>query len=510
MNGSASSKVVSLGARLFGGALSSDVLADARRRLRIGSLACLGAFAVVLVGHLLLVQLGWSHLHPIHVTATLIGAAVACGFYLLAGVQQLSAESLLNLGLLLQWQLCFSMSNMELRGPDPRDPHDFGVSIVCIIVVLAPILVPAPPWKTLLIALLCALSGPLAYSRLTGSDYPQTLRAYFNLYAVSGVAALLSLAPAYVLRRMREELQEAQAFGSYQLVTRLGKGGMGEVWSAKHRLLARPAAIKLIGRDLGNGNAPTDPVMLKRFEQEVQATALLSNPHTTTIYDYGMAADGTFYYVMELLQGGDLASFAAEHGPLGPARTVFILCQVLDSLEEAHAAGLVHRDVKPENIYLCRLGLRGDWVKVLDFGLALLTKVPAEARLTMSETVQGTPAFMSPEQALQKEVDGRADLYSVACLGYWLLTGKAVFDAQNAVEHVIHHASSAPPRLSARGAPDVGAELESLLLACLEKQPELRPASAAEFRHRLLQCPLRDCWTQADADRWWSAREAAI
>lgn len=348
----------------------------------------------------------------------------------------------------------------------------------------------------------------MAYHRAPAIDparsFPFTAEALFNLYGMNWMAALLALAPAYVLRRMREELAEAQEFGSYQLVARLGKGGMGEVWRARHRLLARPAAIKLIARELQAG----DPSLIQRFEQEVQATAQLGSPHTITIFDYGVASDGTFYYVMELLDGYDLSALIREHGPVSPARAVFLLCQVLESLEEAHAAGLVHRDIKPENVFVCRLGLRGDFVKVLDFGLALLTRVPAEARLTGTDVVQGTPSFMAPEQALQKPVDGRADLYSVACLAYWLMTGKTVFEAATPVEHVILHATTPPPSLSGRGVDSASSQLESVLLRSLEKEPDRRPASAGEMRRELMAClpALPDSWTQSEADSWWSAQ----
>jgi hypothetical protein len=494
------SKVASLGARLFGGALAPDVVLDTRRRVSIASLACFAAYLVMLITHFILVKVGWNQFHRIHATASVIGASVSLWLYFASASPRLTPKGLLRLAMFAQFQLCFSLSNMDIGGPDKRDPDHFGISIVSLVIVLAPVLIPNPPWKTLLLSLMCATTGPL----VLGHHLPgrHSFHQYFNLYAVNYLAAMLSLAPAFVLRRMQKELEEAQEFGSYQLVARLGKGGMGEVWSARHRLLARPAAIKMIASDFA-----ADPLTLKRFEQEVQATALLRSPHTITIYDYGADKTGTFYYVMELLEGLDLAALVAECGPLSSARTIHILAQVLDSLEEAHERGLVHRDIKPENVYLCRLGVRGDFVKVLDFGLALLTKVPPESRLTSSEVVQGTPAFIPPEQALQNEMDGRADLYSVACLAYWLLTAKPVFEASSALEQVMHHVGSAPPGLAQRGATDgVPGQLQDLLLECLQKDPKLRPASAKVMRQRLLEVPLSQPWTQADADEWWAQR----
>lgn len=459
--------------------------------------------ALTLGMHLILVRLGQDRLTWPHIIACLVTMTLCGVLYFLFGWSRLSSRAVLNLASGAEFLLCISVSMMELNGPDPRPVDRFGVSVACIILVLAPSLIPAPPWKTLLVSLLCALAGPLALNRSypflveAGSlpaGWPSAhppLIAYFNLYALNIVCAALALAPALVLRGLRTELSDAVELGSYRLMQRLGAGGMGEVWSAQHRLLARPAAIKLIGAEL----AP-DPVIRQRFEQEVQATAQLRCPHTVTVYDYGTAPDGTFYYVMELMDGLDLNALVQQHGPLPPERVVFILDQVLQSLEEAHAAGLVHRDIKPENVFLCRWGVQADFVKVLDFGLALSIRLPADARLSTPDSVHGTPAFMAPEQALQKEVDGRADLYAVACLGYWLLTGKTVFEADSPVGYIVAHVSEDP---TPPGAHD---ELDALLLEALRKEPDQRPQSAREMRRRL---PLRGEWSEQDAEAWWKA-----
>lgn len=495
------SKAASLAARLFGGRLTPDVIGDARRRLKIASLACFGAFALVLATHLILVHLGHSGLRRAHIIACLITMGFCILLFFMFGWKRLSPSQVINLAFIAEWQLCFSTSMMELNGPDPRHPDVFGISIACIIIVLAPSLIPAPPWKTLLVSLVCASTGLAALTRswpwmvsLYGvvpkgwpPDHPPFI-AYFNLYAVNFVCAGLALAPSYVIKGLRSELSEALELGSYRLITRLGQGGMGEVWSAQHRLLARPAAIKLIGQEL----AP-DPVIRQRFEHEVQATAQLRCPHTVTVYDYGTTPEGTFYYVMELLDGMDMGTLVQKHGPLPPARVVFLLEQVLRSLQEAHDAGLVHRDIKPENVQV----LPGDFVKVLDFGLALSIKLPADARLSTPDSVHGTPAFMAPEQALQKEVDGRADLYAVGCLGYWLLTGKSVFEADSPVAFIVAHVSQDP------APPGKQPELDALLLKALSKDPKDRPQSAAEMRKAL---PLQGDWTEDLADQWWKAR----
>lgn len=464
------------------------MVGDIRRRLKIASLACFGALALALLSHLVLVRLGRYPLQPAHVAACLVTMVLSVGLYFAFGWRRLTLGQLVNLALFAEFQLCFSVSMMELRGPDPRSLDRFGVSLVGVILVLAPSLIPCPPLKTLLVALACAATGPAALHH-TFPNAPAS--AYFNLYAVSFVCAGLALAPTFVLMSLRSELSDAVELGSYRLLEQLGSGGMGEVWRAQHRLLVRPAAIKLIGSEL----AP-DPVVRQRFEQEVQATAQLRCPHTVTVYDYGTADDGTFYYVMELLEGLDMARLVEQQGPLAPARVCHLLDQVLQSLQEAHEAGLVHRDIKPENVYV----LPGDFVKVLDFGLALSVSLPADSRLSSPETVQGTPAFMAPEQALQKDLDARADLYATACLGHWLLTGRTLFPADSPVAHIIAHVSDQPQASGLHG------ELDALLLECLAKDPGERPASARELRRRL---PLRGAWTEEEAARAWLSPQSS-
>src|SRR5206468_1620159 len=219
--------------------------------------------------------------------------------------------------------------------------------------------------------------------------------------------------------------------GSYTLDSRLGTGGMGEVWKAKHKLLAREAAIKLIRPQVLQSSTGRQEFLLrKRFEREAQVTASLRSPHTVALYDFGHAKDGSFYYVMELLDGIDLETLVDQYGPMDPGRVVHILYQACKSLEEAHKAGLIHRDIKPRNILLCKLGLEYDFAKVLDFGLvkSLRPTDVAESMLTVEGVITGTPAYLAPEIALgNRDIDGRADLYSLGCVAYFLLTGLLVF-----------------------------------------------------------------------------------
>jgi serine/threonine-protein kinase len=305
-------------------------------------------------------------------------------------------------------------------------------------------------------------------------------------------------------------MRKARQMGSYRLVERLGQGGMGEVWRARHDMLARPAAIKLVrGDQVGLGTGPPDAAVLRRFEREAQTTAALHSPHTVELYDFGVTADGTFYYVMEILDGLDLEQLVRRFGPVPPERAVHLLAQLCDSLADAHAVGLVHRDVKPSNVYTCRKGLKYDFVKLLDFGLVK----PAwhdhvgESSLTAEDAVPGTPAYLAPEIALGRlDVDGRADLYAAGCVAYWLLTGQRVFDGGSAVQVAVQHAQARPVPPSRRTDRPVPPALEALILRCLEKEPARRPASAQELARELAACGLERSWSQDEAAAWWRAK----
>jgi len=223
---------------------------------------------------------------------------------------------------------------------------------------------------------------------------------------------------------------------------------MGEVWRAEHRMLARPAAIKLVKpARLGSEDADRRTRTLARFEREAQATALMRSPHTIELYDFGMTEDGTFYYVMELLDGFDLETLVKRFGPVPAERAVHLVCQVCDSLADAHEAGLIHRDIKPANIYVCRYGRRLDVVKVLDFGMVKKQhdSESADMRLTVQHAAYGTPAYMAPEQVLgESDIDGRTDIYAVGCVAYWLLAGRFVFPAVNAPAMMAQHRREIP------------------------------------------------------------------
>jgi serine/threonine-protein kinase len=275
---------------------------------------------------------------------------------------------------------------------------------------------------------------------------------------------------------------------------------MGQVFRAHHALLRRPAAIKLIHDD------EVSEATLRRFGQEAEATASLRSQHTVDIYDFGRRDDGSFYYVMELLDGIDLEQLVDRFGPLPANRVIHLLLQICHSLHEAHLKGLVHRDIKPANLFVCRYGAEIDFIKVLDFGLVKDLegmKNGADANLTIGGTVLGTPASIPPEMAVgKKQIDGRADLYSLGCVAYWLLTGAMPFLADSPMEMIIKHVNEIPKPPSVSSELPIPAELNKLILSCLEKDPQARPATAADLKARLNALAVEP-WTEQDARKWW-------
>jgi serine/threonine-protein kinase len=300
--------------------------------------------------------------------------------------------------------------------------------------------------------------------------------------------------------------------GSYQLGELLGRGGMGEVYKATHRMLARPAAIKLIRTEtLGGVDEETARLSVTRFRREAEAAANLRSQHTVELYDFGVTQDGTLYLVMEFLDGMDLETLVREKGPLPAGRVIHILRQVCDSLEEAHTLGLVHRDIKPANIHLGQVGLRHDFVKVLDFGLVKeVSSVSVEHSLATipGQMALGTPAYMAPEMALGEPVDGRADIYALGCVAYYLLTGRLVFEAEKAFQMIAKHLQSPPVPPSERTDRPVAPDLERLILKCLAKSPGDRPQSAAKLREAL-EWIATEGWGEEQATEWWKCNGRA-
>jgi serine/threonine protein kinase len=320
----------------------------------------------------------------------------------------------------------------------------------------------------------------------------------------------------------REATDRARDLGSYRLIERLGQGGMGEVWRAEHRLLVRQAAIKLIRTDALATTGAARAELRERFRREAQTLATLRSRHTIDLFDYGVTEDGTFYFVMELLEGMDLLTLVERHGPQPPGRVIHFMLQVCSSLAEAHRAGLVHRDVKPANVFICRAADEVDVVKVLDFGLvqaprdphqplpvdsaALLTSLPLDGRLTQVGHQMGTPAVMAPEQVRGEATDGRADLYSLGCLGVWLLTGHMPFEGPSGLAIMAAHLTAPPPDLGPLAPGYLPRQLDLILRRCLEKDRDHRPADAEALAESLRQVALPpvEQWTEERARSWWA------
>lgn len=306
-------------------------------------------------------------------------------------------------------------------------------------------------------------------------------------------------------RALQKAALEAKQLGQYTLLAKIGSGGMGTVYKARHAMLRRPTAVKLLDVDKMSHAA------LVRFEREVQLTSALTHPNTVAIFDYGRTPEGIFYYAMEYLDGINLDDLVERHGPLPEARLVYILTQVCAALAEAHAAGLVHRDIKPANIFLTCRGGSHDFVKVLDFGL-VKTLAPADgARVTSPDVIAGTPHFLAPEAVSRPtEVDVRADVYAVGAVGYFLLTGAPVFQGTSAMDICLKHVHAAPEPPSARCGRPVSADLEALLLRCLAKTSAERCADAAALLDELSKCAVEGSWTARDAAAWWTTRGLPI
>jgi serine/threonine-protein kinase len=339
---------------------------------------------------------------------------------------------------------------------------------------------------------------------VAGSQLDRTAGAYVlsalpEMIISMVTAVAIAVFGSHKIRELQKKAHEAQRIGQYRLKQVLGFGGMGTVYLAEHVLLRRPCAIKLIRPDQAG-----DPRTLARFEREVQAAANLTHWNTIEVYDYGHAEDGTFYYVMEYLPGLNLQDMVERHGPLPPERAVHLLRQVCQALREAHGIGLIHRDVKPSNIIACERGGVHDVAKLLDFGLVkTLGTGSGVLKLTGEGALTGSPAFMSPEQALgRQQFDARSDIYNVGAVGYFLMTGQLPFDRQSALEMLYAHAY-VPLVPSPEFTEAVPADLQRIILRCLEKDPDRRYQDAATLEKALAACEGIGAWTAGRAEEWW-------
>jgi hypothetical protein len=382
-----------------------------------------------------------------------------------------------------------------------------------MMVAIRAALVPSLPRRTIIITalvgapmiLVTALvvptsDGGLGRRALDSAAYPWMPGTTAMMW---GFTILTCAVISQVIYGLRAEVREARRFGQYVLERKIGEGAMGVVYRATHAMLRRPAAIKLLLKERAS------EIDLARFEREVQLTSRLVHPNTISIFDYGRTAEGVFYYVMEYLDGVDLQRLVDRYGPVPPARAINILAQISGALAEAHALGLIHRDIKPANIVLTERPDEPDVVKVVDFGL-VRTFGGSLAESTAANVIIGTPLYMAPEAISQPEtVDGRSDLYAVGAVGYFLLTGRHVFEAASVLEVCSKHMLEAPVPPSRRLGKPLPADLEAIVLGCLAKDRNARPPSAAALRSSLLDCAGAGRNDVVAARAWWQAYRAS-
>lgn len=452
--------------------------------------------------------------HPANWAPGTVSIAVAVTVALAIRFGQWRPATVTVLGLVFEIVSSYGIAAAEFVQPGGLVAGQswIGLSWVSVWVLLFNVVVPTVPRYAVMAALASVTSVPamvsFSISLYPPESQPTGLMIFWAFVFPYILVVIMAYVGARVVYALGTEVTRARELGSYRLESRLGAGGMGEVWKASHRLLARPAAIKLIRASVsGNPGGFSDDVQ-QRFEREAQVIAQLRSPHTVTLFDFGIAEDGSFYYAMELLDGVDTDALIKRFGPTSPERVVHILRQICHSLSEAEAHGLVHRDIKPANIFLCRYGEDHDFVKVLDFGLAKFVDDPSsetQAALTVRNMIQGTPAFISPEQAMGgADLDGRADIYSTGCVAYWLLTGQLVFAADTTMKTLLAHAHTLPEPPSSRTDAPIPPDLDALVLSCLAKDREHRPSSARDLLQRLDAILLSQPWTDARAREWWN------
>jgi len=499
------------GTATFG--LAPDLARRARDRVKWFALA-MAVLSLIGVGFLLVyMALGLDE--PAHGANLVIlsgNAALSGAIWWVARSPRFRDSLVLSLGLVLEFVLCLGAAVGTNLSAYRAHGAMADMSWVTPIIILFPLIVPYPPRRMLLASLLAACTEPASVLILWAAVPIQPDAMHFMVAIYPLLAAGVAYYASRVIWGLNLEVSRARQLGSYQLEERLGAGGMGEVWRASHQMLARPAAVKLIRPEALTKNADRAQAVLARFEQEAKATASLTSPHTIEIYDFGRADDGAFYYVMELLDGLDLATLVEEYGAQEPARVIHLLVQACHSLEEAHRAGLIHRDIKPANLFVCRHGIDDDVVKVLDFGLVKEVGDQSDdtLQLTQHDVVVGTPGFMPPEVAMgSRDIDVRADLYALGCVAYWLLTGALVFEGDTPRAQMMQHAKEPPPPPSTRSEHPIPEPLEETILACLAKDPAERPASAADLARRLRACPLDRPWTPERAHQWWEVHRPA-
>lgn len=486
---------------------TTDLLCD---RLRIASLLLFGGYAAFFVKSLFELDqfqtriewwLFWDHLAITLVTG-LVGWRLCthCGFVLrhlrLAELAVFGGSGLF-LFILSWWMLAESTSNGYLRSIAP---------VWLFLLFTYALFIPNTLRRAAIIigVMASAPIGVVFGLWFTSPDFATLMRSeHFRSYPLEMsmlmiLCALIAIWGVRTIGTLRREAFEAKQLGQYRLGQQIGEGGMGAVYLAEHVLLKRPCAIKLIRPERAG-----DARSLARFEREVKATAKLTHWNTVEIFDYGRADDGTFYYVMEYLPGLNLSQLVDMHGALPAERVTHLIMQVCEALGEAHRKGLIHRDIKPGNIFAANRGGVYDVVKLLDFGLAKPLADLDDSKITQDGTITGSPLFMSPEQASgDAEADARSDIYALGAVAYNLLAGKPPFTDQNPMRVLIAHIQKDPPPLTELNS-DVPSDLEGVVMRCLQKDPEYRFQTTADLYDALADCQSAGLWSREMARSWW-------
>jgi serine/threonine-protein kinase len=488
--------------------LTKETQAVLRWRLRAAALILFAGFGLFLIRHVVGVTMGEPlsrSLMGFHVLVVMVLGVCAVPLWeqCAASIKSLRVSELVIFGfpaaffLLLQHHVILDGAGRSVM----PQPLPFWLLLIFTYAMFIP-----NTWRRaavviggMALAPVCLLAGMVLARPDVAHDL--TFIGVIQQALVLLIAAVAAVFGTHLINSLRVEVFEAKQLGQYRLIEPIGSGGMGEVYLAEHRMLKRPCAIKLIHPDRAG-----DPHVLARFEREVRMTARLSHWNTVEIFDYGRTDDGTFFYVMEFLPGLSLEDVLSRHGPLPAERVVHLLRQACQGLREAHDIGLIHRDIKPGNLFAAQRGGLYDVVKVLDFGLVKPLHENQSTRLSREGGISGTPLFMSPEQARGLDgLDARSDIYSLGAVAYALLTGRPPFDG-NAMDVMIAHARDEVVWPSKHEA-DVPADLERVVLRCLAKSPDDRFQDVTSLEQALAACTCADGWSQWHAARWWQENE---
>jgi serine/threonine-protein kinase len=473
-----------------------DLRVDLQERLGIYSMVMFWSFVADLV-MLSVMYYRWPDIEPRNAEA--IRNAGACGLVVLAliwrGVlarRPLSTTMLYRIDLFYSVAIGLFVGSGAYFAPELHAAAYAAVVLGYVVVFTRAMIVPSS-WRrtavTTAIFFTPSIAASVGVSKIQEIP-PEAVIGGEATFAVVGV--LVSAYGSAIIYGLRRQVSQAMQLGSYMLGGMIGQGGMGAVYHARHVLLRRPTAVKLLRPERVGAE------MIDRFEREVQLMSQLTHPNTVAIFDYGRNPDGVFYYAMEYLGGIDLHQLVRVHGPQPPERVAHILVQVCGALQEAHDAGLVHRDIKPANIILCERGGVPDVAKVVDFGL--VKEIKADSGLS-TQVIMGTPHYIAPETLTDPDLVGPAsDLYSLGAVGYYLLTGRMLFEGKTNVDICIQHSTKAPVPPSQYAS--VPAALEAALLRCLEKRPTDRWPSAAALADALAAIPDL-AWDREAAAAWW-------